>query len=195
MLLITFKLFQKKTMEEKNKDDKKNKNYASNGIPDELNNFKKICDSRCSICNSGILHKIHEWKKDGAKYDRIVERSQDEHNITISTAALSRHFKSYSAFKLEISTNIIKNDVLEEVTSQAVHIKKTVVLIDKAYGMIEQQIEKGLLHLGVSDLEKLTKIRYQILNGESTDEKDVLAIFQKAQDKYGVNLQQGVLFG
>lgn len=181
-------------MEEKIKDEQKTKTCGIDKITDELLNFKKICDARCSICNSGILHKIHEWRKNGMDYDRIVEKARAEDNVRISPAGLSRHFKSYSAYKLDISTKIIKNDVLEEVTSQAVHIKKSVALIDKAYEMIENQIAKGLLCLSVSDLEKLTKIRYQILNGESADDKDIMAVFQKATDKYGVNLQQATLF-
>lgn len=183
-----------KTMDEKNKDDEKKNSCGRQEITNELLNFKKICDSRCSICNSGILHKIHSWKKDGCNYDKIVEKAYNENRVKISPAGLSRHFKSYSAFKLEMSTRIIKEDVLEEVTSQAVHIKKTVGLIDKAYEMIENQIAKGLLYLSVSDLEKLTKIRYQILNGETADDKDIMAIFQKAQNDYGVNLQQVMVF-
>ena len=180
-------------MKEKIKDEQKTKTCGSEKITDELLNFKKICDYRCSICNSGILHKIHEWRKGGLDYDRIVKRARDE-RVKITPASLSRHFKSYSAYKLDISTKIIKNDVLEEVTSQATHIKKNVILIDKAYEMIFDQIEKGLLKLSVSDLERLSKIRYQIMAGETSDDKDVMAIFQKAQNKYGLDMQQVMVF-
>lgn len=181
-------------MEEKIKDEQKTKSYGSKEITDEILDFKKICDSRCSICNSGILHKIHEWRKNGFDYDNIVEKARAENNVKISPAGLSRHFKSYSKYKLNISAQIIKKDVLEEVTSQVVHMKKSVLLIDKAYAMIEDRIAKGLLILSISDLEKLHKIRYQIVGGENADDKDVMAIFQKAQNKYGLNLQQAMVF-
>ena len=46
----------------------------------------------------------------------------------------------------------------------------------------------------VSDLEKLMKLRYQVLTGKDDVNKDIMAIFQKATDKYGVSLNQGVLF-
>ena len=93
-----------------------------------------------------------------------------------------------------MSAKIINDDLIEEATSQAIHTKKLVGLIDKAFKMIEEKIKSGMLFLDVSDLEKLMKLRYQVLSGQDTDENDVLAIFQKATDKYGLNLQQGVLF-
>lgn len=181
-------------MDKKNKIEKKLKSCGSEGMTNELLDFKKICDHRCSICNSGIMHNIHEWRKNGMDYDRIVEKAYDEKNIKISPAGLSRHFKSYSAYKVKISTEIIKNDVLEEVTSQVVHIKKTVELLDIAYDKIKVMFESNLYKITVADLEKLANMRYKVLNGESLDNKELLGIFQKASDDYGLNLQQGVLF-
>jgi len=181
-------------MDEKTKDDFKKKSSATSEIPDELQNFKKICSSRCNICNSGILVKIHKWRKDGANFDRIVERAKDECGIQISTASLSRHFKGYLAFKLEMATQIIKNDVIEEITSQSIHIKRTVKILDLVYDKIEAKLKANTLGVDIGDLEKLLKMRYQVLNGENSDDKDILAIFQKASNDYGLNLQQGVLF-
>lgn len=181
-------------MVEKNKDNFKKENSVTNEIPQELQDFKKICNSRCNICKSGILKEIHDWRKNGSDYNRIVERAQNEHGVQISTASLSRHFKSYTAFKLEMATQIIKNDVIEEITSQSVHIKRTVKILDMVYDKIEAKLKSGLLNVDVGDLEKLLNMRYKILNGETNDDKDILAIFQKASDDYGLNLQQGVLF-
>lgn len=169
-------------------------NSASSGIPEELQDFKKICSSRCSICNSGVLKEVHELRKNGTQYDRIVELVQTEHNIILSPASLSRHFKSYLAFKTEMSTKIIKNDVLEEITSQSVHLKKTAELLDLAYDSLLARLKSKTYVVDVADLEKLAKLRYQVLNGENPEDNDLVAIFQKASNEYGLDIQQGVLF-
>lgn len=181
-------------MDEKNKNDFSSKSSASDGIPQELLNFKKICHSRCSICSSGILKEVHDWRKRGLNYDEIVERAKSDHNTELSASSLCRHFKSYKAFKMEMATQIIKNDVVEEITTQAVHIKKTVELLDIAYEKLLKMFKSNLYKITVGDLEKLTNMRYKILNGENLDNNDLMAIFQKATDDYGLNLQQGVLF-
>lgn len=175
------------------KDDENIKNYGSKDIPDEIINFKKICNSRCNICRSGILKEIHEWHKDGAHLQTIVDKAAAM-NVQISTASLSRHFRSYTAYKTEMAVQIIKDETLEEITTQSVHLKKTVELLDLAYDILLTKFRANTYRLDVSDLEKLAKIRYQVLNGENLDNNDIMAIFQKATDKYGVNLQQGVLF-
>lgn len=179
---------------ENSKDEPKNENCVTKGIPEELKNFTKICNSRCSICHSSILPEVHKWKKQGLKLLEIVERAADEYNVKLSTAALCRHFKSYDKFKLEMATEIIKNDTIAEITAQSVHIKKTVELLDIAFEKVKAKLIAGSLGVDISDLEKLTKMRYQILNGENADDTNIAAIFQKASDEYGLNLQQGVLF-
>jgi len=169
-------------------------NCGNNKTPPELLDFKKICSSRCSICNSGILKEIHDWRKSGADYNRIRERAKDEFNVEISPSGLSRHFKSYVAFKVDLATQLIKEDTLEEITSQAVHLRKTVELLDIVYEKIKAQLKANTYKVDISDLEKLAKMRYQILNGDNLDEKDLMAVFQKASNDYGLNLEQGVLF-
>ena len=153
-----------------------------------------ICNSRCKICSSPYLKEIHDLKKAVNHLNEIVKIIHDKFNVDISTASLSRHFKNYQNHKNLLSAKIINNDLIEEATSQAIHTKKLVRLIDRAFKMIEEKIKSGMLFLDVSDLEKLMKLRYQVLSGQDTDENDILAIFQKASNKYGLNLQQGVLF-
>jgi len=179
---------------EKTETDSKTNNSVTPGNDLELNDFKKICSSRCSICRSGILKEIHDFKKNGLKLAEIVTRVKENFNIELSTASLSRHFQSYYAYKTELATKIIKNDTLQEVTAQAVHLKKTVELLDIAYSKLLARFKANTYNIDISDLEKLAKIRYQILNGDNLDSADVAAIFQKASNKYGLNLQQGVLF-
>lgn len=180
--------------DEKNKIDENLENCGNTEKVQELLDFKKICNSRCLICRSGVLKEIHDMRADGKKFERIVELCKENYNVDVSVSSLSRHFKTYTNFKTRMATELIKNDVLEEITLQSVHIKKTVELLDIAYQKIKARLEAGTLHLDIGDLEKLVKMRYQVLNGEDTDSKDMAMLFQKASDDYGLNLQQGVLF-
>jgi len=179
-------------MENKEVEEKK-ENCGTTVMPDELINFKKICSSRCTICSSGILKEIHDWRKNGAHYARICERAKDEFGVSVSEASLCRHFKGFITYKTNLATQIIKNDVLEEVTSQAVHMKRTVELLDLAYDQLLLKFKSNTYKIEVSDLEKLAKMRYQIMNGEQLDENNIKAIFQRATNEYGLDIQQGVL--
>ena len=116
------------------------------------------------------------------------------YNIKISPAGLSRHFKSFNNWKVKLATEIIQNDTIGEITAQSVHIRKTVELLDIVYEKIKVQLQANTYKVDISDLEKLAKMRYQILNGENPDEKNLMAIFQKASNDYGLNVEQGVLF-
>lgn len=174
--------------------DKKNKTLSNSEIPALLGTPKRCCNASCKICNSPHLKAIHDLKKAGHNFNRIVEIVRDKFHAEISKSSLSRHFQNFVSHKNVMAAKIINNDLIEEATKQAVHAKKLVKLIDNAFKMINARIDAGTLVFDISDLEKLMKLRYQILSGQDTDENDVLAIFQKATDKYGLNLQQGVLF-
>lgn len=163
-------------------------------ILDELENPRQFCNSRCSICHSGILPDIHEWRKSGDNFDQIVQKAAEIKGVPISAPSLCRHFQSFNKWRSDQATLIIKSECLEEITAQSVHIRRTVELLDMAYDQIKAKMQSGLYKVDISDLEKLTKMRYQILNGQSTDEKDLFMIFQKASDQYGLNLQQATLF-
>jgi len=175
-----------KTIEEKKTIDSQLK---SCGIDE------KICDARCSICNSGYLPEIHKLRKNGKTFDEIVIACSEQFGYSVSPASLCRHFKNYADYKRNVATKIIKNETLEEITSQSVHLQKTVQLLDLAYDKILNAMNTNSYKIDISDLEKLAKIRYQILQGDNLDNKDVLAVFQKATDKYGLQMnEQAVLF-
>ncbi|MCK5062101.1 hypothetical protein KAR28_06175 [Candidatus Parcubacteria bacterium] len=154
----------------------------------------RCCDVRCKICNSEHLKALHNLKKSGRTLDEIVEISYKDLKFEISKSSLSRHFNNYRQQQNLVSAQIINNDMIEEATKQAAHTKKTVILIDGAFKHLMGKLERGELRFDIQDLERLMKLRYQIMSGQDTDEKDILAIFQKATDKYGLNMQQGVLF-
>jgi len=155
---------------------------------------ERICDARCKICNSQHLKAIHDLKRAGHTFDKIVKIAKNELHFDISPAGLSRHFVKYQKRKDIISAQLINDNLIEEATCQAVHTKNLVRLIDEAFKTIRHRIDSGTINLDIGDLEKLMKLRYQVMDGQSDDENDILAIFQKASNKYGLNLQQGVLF-
>jgi len=177
-------------MEEKNESQSKTGNCV---LPDELQNFKKICSSRCTICSSEILELIHKWKKEKNTHLQIVEKSKTLGH-KVSDSSLSRHFSKFREFKANMATQIIKEGTIQEITLQSVHIQRTVKILDMVYDKIEKGLQSNTMRVDISDLEKLTKMRYQILNGDESNDKELMAIFQKASNKYGLDVSQGVLF-
>lgn len=175
--------------------DEKTKTTQNQEFPATLEIPKVVCDKRCRICNSIYLQEIHSLKNSGKKLQEIMDVMQKKRGFSVSRSSLCRHFQNYAKHKRNISAQIIKDDLIDEATKQAVHTKKIVELIDMAFNEIKLRLDSGALRLDISDLEKLMKLRYQVLSGQDTDEKDLFAIFQKASNKYGLNLQQGVLFG
>ncbi len=174
--------------EKKNKIALESKNSVSLVMP------TRCCNARCKICDSEHLKIIHDLKKTSHRNVDIVKIIYDKFNVKISTASLSRHFASYRKQCDLLSAKIINEDLIEDATKQAIHTKKLVMLIDNAFQILENRIKANSLHFDIADLEKLMKLRYQVMSGEDTSEKDILGIFQKATDKYGLNMQQGVLF-
>jgi len=152
-----------------------------------------FCDSRCTICQSDYIKIIHDLKKAGNSNRDVIKILFDKYKFKTSESSMSRHFSRYEKQKSIISANLINDDLVEDATKQAVHTKKIVELIDLAFTAIQNQINMGY-RFDISDLEKLMKLRYQVMSGQDTDENDILAIFQKASNKYGLNLSQGVLF-
>jgi len=162
---------------------------AINHIPD------RCCNAQCMICNSDHLIDIHKLRKAGKTFVEIVTACKTNYNLSISTSGLSRHFKNYQKQKDLIAAKIINGDIIEEATKQATHTKRLVKMIDDAFDILSLKFKNRAYNVDISDLEKLMKLRYQVLGGQDADDKDVMAIFQKASSKYGLNLQQGILFG
>lgn len=154
----------------------------------------RVCDERCAICHSPFILEIHELKNRGVRQIDIIDEMKAKHNFAISPASLSRHFSNYFARQLEITSKVINQSLINEATAQSVHLQKTIALIDLAFESLEKRMRLYSFVPDVSDLEKLMKLRYQVLTGNDEIDKDIMAVFQKATDKYGVSLNQGVLF-
>ncbi len=155
---------------------------------------ERLCDVRCKICNSDYIKQVHDLKKAGHTLEKVAEIVGKDFKLDISRSSLSRHFAKWQERKDIVSAKIMNDDLVAEATNQAVHTKQIVSLIDKVYKLVKARIDSGTIRVDISDLEKLLKLRYQVLAGHQTDENDIAAIFQKATDKYGLNLQQGILF-
>jgi len=175
-------------MEENNEQEKKILTL------DDLN-IKKICKShRCSICNSDYVFEIHELKKSGLQQNKIIEIMKQKYNVTFSPSAMSRHFSNLYDRQMEMSAQIINADLISEATAKSYHTQKVIALLQCAFTQLEQRAKNNSLIFDISDLEKLMKMKYQTLTGNDELDKDILAIFQKATNKYGISFQQATLF-
>lgn len=157
--------------------------------------IKKICGVRCNVCSSEHMLEIHDMRKAGATLESIINTMQEKYGVLFSTSSLSRHFANLLERQLELSAQIINADLVSEATAKSVHTQRTVELLDIAFNTLLARARSNSLVFDIADLERLLKMRYQILTGNDDLDKDILAIFQKATDKYGVNLEQGILFG
>jgi hypothetical protein len=156
--------------------------------------IKKICKAKCIVCQSPHLLEIHELKRGGIQQQKIIEIITQRHGITYSASSISRHFSNLYDRQMEMSCQIINADLISEATAKSYHTQKVIALLQYAFDQIEKRVQNGTLFFDVSDLEKLMKMKYQTLTGNDEVDKDILAIFQKATDKYGVSFQQATLF-
>jgi hypothetical protein len=156
---------------------------------------KFICNSRCKICASEYSTEIYSLLKSGIQQIKIIDIMKEKHSFSISSASLSRHVGNLTDRQVEISSQLINHEMIGEAAAKSIHTQKTIELLELAFNDIIARVRSGCLKCDISDLERLLKMKYQILTGNDEIDKDILAIFQRATDKYGVNLQQGVMFG
>lgn len=156
---------------------------------------KHICNSRCRICASEYASEIYELFKSGVQQFKIMEILKERHNFIISKSSLSRHLTNLRDRQIELSSQLINHEMISEAAAKSVHTQNTIKLLNLAFTDIMERMAAKSLRPDIADLERLLKMKYQILTGNDEIDKDILAIFQKATDKYGVSLQQGVMFG
>lgn len=156
-------------------------------VSEENENLSSLCDRRCRVCNSDFVAEIHSMKKAGQELSEICSSLKLEKDFDISTASLSRHFKKYRERQQLMAAQILEGDLIEGATKQAAHTKEIVSLIDIAIDQLKKSAVAGSLHFDVSDLDKLMKMRYQILTGEMDEDTDILKILQKAKVIFNQN--------
>lgn len=154
---------------------------------------KPICQKSCKICSFEFISEIHEMRKGGAEFLEIVETMQKKHGFKTSPSSLSTHFANWRARQAIMSAEIVNADLIDEVAKRASHTHEIIGLIDTALAQVKLRAANGLI-FDVSDLDKLMNIKYKTLAGESSGEGDLVALFQKAKDKYGMEMSQASLF-
>ncbi len=173
----------------KSEENQKNSGIEKIKLPD------KICQKSCRVCSSNYLEEIHEMRNVGADFQTIINHLQEKYDYAISKSTLSTHFKNYRNIVATTSAKIMKEGILEESTELAKHTKAVISMIDKALELMQEKMNSGLYKPDIADLEKLFNIRHKILAGDSGSEKDLMVLFQKAQNEYGVDMTQGIALG
>ena len=155
----------------------------------EINLFNR----NCSVCRSGKLDEIHAWRSTHTLVE-LAEKVKNDFGIELSKDALSRHFQHYTKQLQTESTKslLVKFDQqIEDVTE---HQKKVLFLAKISFDHIIERLENGTLELGVDDFEKMLKLYYAVLRDpDSAGDESILAIFQRASEKFGCSLEQGIL--
>jgi len=170
----------------KEEENQKNSRIEKIKLPE------KICQKSCRVCSSNHLEEIHEMRNVGADFQTIIDHLQEKYDYSISKSTLSNHFKNYRSIVATTSAQILKDGILDESTELARHTKVIVSMIDKALSLMQKKMDDGLYKPDIADLEKLFNIRHKILAGDLGSEKDLMVLFQKAQNEYGVDMSQGI---
>jgi len=168
-------------------EEKKVNTNLENSATNECEAISPICQKNCKVCSSDFTQEIHLMRKNGRKLSEIVAWLKSKYNFEISEASLSRHFTNYKQHLQLVSAKIMQGEIIETATKQAEHTEQVVSLIDTAIKQLKKRAEVGNLTFDVSDLEKLMKLRYQVLTGENKDETDILKIFQEAKVIFNQN--------
>lgn len=156
---------------------------------DKLTLPDKICQASCSICKSDYLKEIHLLRKDGAEFSKIVEIIDTKYKKKISRSALCRHFKNYNEINATVTAEIINKGLVDDAMKRAVHSSAVIDLIDQYLILLKNRLENGLI-ANVADFEKLMNIRYKLLSGDDSDEKNLTVVFENAINRYKVEVAQ-----
>ena len=169
------------------KHDKEKKSDVSTSV-------SPYCQSNCRICNSGHADIVREKIQAGERYADIVSYLRDKYNFSISPSGITRHWANYKKSLVELGKLREIQRFENEADDLVRHQKQVTTIVDNMFDLIAQRIEDGTLKADIADYATLLKIRHGVLSGDTGAMNDLVGIFQQATDKYGVNLQQGVLF-
>ena len=157
--------------------------------------YSPYCQSNCKICKSGHAGIVCKKVQAGELYVDIVSYLRDKYNFSISPASITRHWTNYKKALVEHGMTRDKMKQFDDEADELIrHQKQVTAVADGMFKLIIQQMEAGTLPVSVTDYASLLKIRHGVLTGDNGAMDDLVGIFQQATDKYGVNLQQGVLF-
>lgn len=183
---------------EQNENENLNSNHENrannaNETSQSQKNEIKLTNTNCSVCNSGLLNEIHALRPTHTLVE-LAEKIKKEHQVELSKDALSRHFQHYSKSLQTESTKSLLAKFDQQVENITEHQKKVLFLAKISFDHIIERLESGTLELGVEDFEKMVKLYYSVLRDpDSASDGNIIAIFQRASEKYGCGLEQGVL--
>ena len=170
------------------------KSNKKTSTPEISNQVSPLCRKDCKVCNSGFIDFVHEEIKKGTTYAKICSILLKEHSFSVSPSSLTRHISNYR--------ENLKNNANQRLTPQfnqdadflKVHQDQAIILAEKIYQNITAQIDVGVVKFSVDDWEKVLKLRHLVLKGDMSATEDLLAVFSRASSKYGVSVDQGILF-
>lgn len=175
---------------EQNQKQPQNSAIRANDTTETENN---LFNRNCSVCRSGHLKEIHELRPTLTLVELAAEIKR-KYGVELTKDSLSRHFQHYTKDLQTESTKSLLAKFDKDLESIAEHQKKTLFLAKISFDHIVERLENGSLELGVEDFEKMIKLYYAVLRDpDSIGDENIIAIFQRASQKMGVPLEQGVL--
>lgn len=176
-------------LDDQNEIRAKNANLTLQSEKSEI----QLTNTNCSICNTGLLNEIHALRPTHT-FVELAEKINKTHGTNITKDSLSRHFMHYTKQLNTESTKALLAKFDQQVENISEHQKKVLFLCKISFDHIIERLENGTLDLGVEDFEKMMKLYYGTLRDpDSASDNNIIAIFQRASEKYGCSLEQGVL--
>lgn len=152
-----------------------------------------LCRKDCKICNSKHLEEIHDMLDTGTIYSDVCIFLQEEHQFSLSPSSITRHITNFrKATRTTVNRKFLQK--IESITDNLARDKAQASFLGNlVFTSILKRIETGSIEFDVSDWEKIKKLEHGILDGNSGSMDNLMVIFQKANSKYGVPLEQGSL--
>lgn len=178
---------------EKKKQNESEENRATTPTTNSQIAEIKPIHSNCKVCSSGFVDIIHKLRAT-MTLDELSEVLKKEHGLELSKTNLSYHFVRYGRALENESAKKLYEKFKSDVDAIADHQHKTLFLANISFKHIMDRLDAGSLVLGIDDFEKLVKLYHSVLkNPHEAGDNNIIAIFQRASEKYGCSLEQGVL--
>jgi hypothetical protein len=150
------------------------------------------CQKGCKTCNHPLIVEIYEMKKAGKTLDYIAEKVNEKSEYKISKASLSRHFSKNKELVIGEAYRQQMEILQKEATDVLTYQKWTNKLLERTFQRIWKQFDN--MNIDISDLERLSKLRVVLAQGDTSAGDGIVGVFDKAAERFGINFNQGNLF-
>lgn len=148
----------------------------------------------CRVCNHPDLERIHSLKKEGKQLKEIVEIYKNHPDGNFSISSLSRHFRHhYDEVAAEIEERKFKLLSKDANTIQTCQ-KWTDQFLTEAFEAIYENWDYIKRQITFNELVTLAKLRLLLKEGDTSPADSIVTIFNRAAQKYGVEVAQMTLF-